>query len=362
MRTREEGNKDAAAWFWNPLALLISHRSSVWHIDPGFKTTLSRFNIFFLDFFFPPLKGQISPMKTIRWLPLVLGALQAAAELFHTKAGQGTVIKCGPDNFASSLVWRRGSQLLFRVTSKTRMLQRGINIAMRSKQKQDTNLQISVVEEGDAGEFTCVVDNKETVHTLVVVSMSVDPPGDDLRPGSLAKLQCRVAGLPSDPRVEWNRPGDAHRWDRGLARLEPVEASHAGKWQCVFHHDGAHYMEEIELSVKKMSMTTISPSARGHPSPGPIMVALPKLGFWLVASGGSLLVLLLLILVLIMSCRIRRRKLQKRFLQMNARKPMSGRQYCQCRGPTAAVAPRRPEKTTTTTTKKKKKPPALPMC
>ncbi|XP_051921246.1 igLON family member 5-like isoform X2 [Hippocampus zosterae] len=294
-------------------------------------------------------------MKTIRWLPLVLGALQASAEFFHTKAGQETVIKCGLDNFATSLVWRRGSQLLFRVTSKTRMLQRGTSsIAMRSKQKQDTNLQISAVEEGDAGEFTCVVDNKETVHTLAVVLVSVDPLGNGLSPGSVAVLRCRVAGLPSEPWVEWSRPGDARRWDRGLARLEPVEASHAGKWQCVFHHDGSHYMEEIELSVKKMSMTTISPSAKGHPTPGPIMVALPKVGFWLVASGGSLLVLLLLILVLIMSCRIRRRK--KRFLQMNARKPMSGRQYCQCRCPTAAVAPRRPDTT------KKKKPPALPMC
>ncbi|XP_077382056.1 neuronal growth regulator 1-like isoform X2 [Festucalex cinctus] len=292
-------------------------------------------------------------MKTIMWLPLVLGTLQAAGELVHTKAGQRVVITCGLGNFATKLEWRHGKLLLFRVTGSTRMPHKGpkSNIASRASLRQETNLEIAAVEEGDAGEFTCLVDNMEKVHTLVVVSVSVDPTGD-LWPGSVATLQCRVAGLAPNPRVQWSRPGDSRRWD-GIARLDPVEASHAGTWQCVFKHEGAPYTEEMEIGIQNISVTTGSPSAEGSPSPIPSQVGHPKLGFWLVAIGGSLTVLLLLILVLILSCHIRRKK--KRFLQMkNVRKATNGRQYCQCRCPTAAVAPRR------TATTSKKKPPALP--
>lgn len=160
MRTREEGNKDAAAWFWNPLFLSHTEAPCATSI-PDLKTTLSLLNIFFRDLFFsPPQRTNFShedhPMASTGWVSMcvwtpynhalwrywcnmfffsVLGALQAAAELFHTKVGQVTVIKCGLDNFATSLLWRRGSQSLLRVTSKTRMLQKSMSCVAAPKKK-----------------------------------------------------------------------------------------------------------------------------------------------------------------------------------------------------------------------------------
>ncbi|XP_061531630.1 uncharacterized protein LOC133402073 isoform X1 [Phycodurus eques] len=293
-------------------------------------------------------------MKTLMWFPLVLGALQqTGAELIHTKTGQRVTIKCGLGDFASSLVWRHSDDLVVQISGKTHMLLRSTNaIGSRSKVTQETNLEITAVEESDAGQFTCFVDNKLKVHTLVVVSVLVEPAGG-LWLHSLAVLQCWVAGLPSDTVVHWRRPGGARRWDRGIARLDPVEASHVGKWECVFYHEVAEYTEEIEIDVKNIYMTTSTPSTKdlGYSPPPPVQPALPKLGWWLLVAG-SLVVLLLLSLVLLLFGQIRRRK--KRFLQMkNARKPMNARQYCQCRCPTAAAVPLRPEK--------KKKPPALPL-
>ncbi|XP_061675808.1 CD4-2 molecule, tandem duplicate 2 [Syngnathoides biaculeatus] len=289
-------------------------------------------------------------MKTLAWLPLVLVALQlAGAKLFHTIAGQTVTIECGIDEFTGNLLWRHCDVLVVQIGGTPRMLHKNTKgVGSRSKVKEETNLEITQVKEGDAGQFTCLVGKKTSVHTLVVVSVSVEPAGE-LRQNSSAELRCSVAGLPPDAEVHWRRPGGTRRGSRGIVRLHPVEANDAGKWQCVFYHEGVKYIEEIEINVKKVSLTTSSPSAKdlGYSSAPSTQPGLLELGWWLLLAGG-LVVLLLLSLVLLLSIQIRRRK--KRSLVMkNVRKPMNGRQYCQCPCPTAAAVPLRPGK--------KKKPP-----
>ncbi|XP_054637177.1 hemicentin-2-like isoform X2 [Dunckerocampus dactyliophorus] len=270
---------------------------------------------------------------------LVLSALAAAGDLVHTKAGQSATIKCGINNFINSLEWIRGSSFIVGVGGKNRMPRKGPgDIALRSKVMHDTNLVISGVKEGDAGEFVCKADNERQVHTLVVFTVWVDPPGS-LQVGSHATLNCRVSGLPLDTVVQWRRPDSGHHLGSPVT-LIPVKDFHRGIWKCVFSHDAAEYAEEIDIIVQ------------GGTSPTRSEGLVPELAWWGMAAGGSVVVLLLLVLVLVLCLRIRRRK--KHFLQMkNARKSLNSRQYCHCRCPPAAPAAAAPPP------QKKMKPPAL---
>ncbi|XP_057690556.1 CD4-2 molecule, tandem duplicate 2 [Corythoichthys intestinalis] len=272
-------------------------------------------------------------MMMITLLSLVLGALHTACEVFHTQVGQEITLRCGADDFVDNLYWLYNEIPIFRISRKTGIVsQDNGNNSMRYRLKQ-TNLKISPVKAEDQGRFTCVVDNRAYRHRFIVVTVSVFPSGD-LWLGRSSTLTCQVEGIVS----AWRRPGGADRWDRGIARLDPVEESHAGKWQCVFYQDGAEFMEEITIDVKRVTTALPTEKEFGFTSPTQSSFVLPQLAWWIVVLAGSLVVLLLLILVLLVSCQIRRRK--KRFLQMkNGRKPPNARRYHHCRGPTAAAAP-----------------------
>ncbi|XP_061802799.1 CD4-2 molecule, tandem duplicate 2 [Nerophis lumbriciformis] len=243
---------------------------------------------------------------------LVLNSLSAAGELVHTKAGQSATIECGLNKFTNKLEWQHGNNLVVRTIGKHGVPYKGTgDIRSRSMVRQDTNLVIKKVKGGDAGPFTCSADNESRVHTLVVVTVSVDPQGV-LQLGSQATLKCGVSGLPTYTVVRWRGP-DGGLHPGSLANLNPVEVAHAGIWQFVFSHEGAEYTEEMIVFVNAASMTTAFQYFDGLPAPrGDVLV--PALAWWVLVAGGSVVVLLLMVLVLVLWLRIKRRKATRQLL------------------------------------------------
>lgn len=77
------------------------------------------------------------------------------------------------------------------------------------------------------------------------MSVSVTPPGA-LELGGEASLQCRVAGLSSEP--QWTKP-DGGPAGSARVHLQPVGPEHAGTWTCTFSTNGQTYSEDLEIKI-----------------------------------------------------------------------------------------------------------------
>lgn len=277
-------------------------------------------------------------MKTIVCFGIVLCSLCAAGEVLVRKPGEKVVLQCG---IASSHVeWLHGTDMIFNKPKKGFRRKGNSGTASRSKDYRNTNLQISGLKEEDAGKFTCTVDGKSQEHTLLVVSVSADPPGE-LQVGAEASLQCGVRGHDSAAQ-QWKSPnGQKHP---ETVRIESVSLSDAGTWECVYSHEGVEYNESLVIKVKgpeaaaptqKPESTPIHGSVPQYPpgvSQSPSVTSL-LLGLrwwvWVAVGVGSLVVFLLVVLVIVLCKRIKRRK--RRYLKIKmGRLPLQPKQYCQC--------------------------------
>ncbi|XP_034467039.1 T-cell surface glycoprotein CD4-like [Hippoglossus hippoglossus] len=288
-------------------------------------------------------------MNVIVCLGFVLGALSAAATVFHTKPRQRVTLECGVDSYSRSVAWSHRDELIIQIDKKSGFPRKGpAAIKERTKLKRDKNLEISDVRREDAGAFTCEADGRSHAHTLLVVSVSASP-SEELQPGSKVTLQCEVAGLNPDSTVQWMRPdGSAHEGS-DTVHLNPVAASDSGTWECAFSHGGETYREKLDVRVKDPVSPT-SPAVRtsefNNGTPCPSCGADPlgwwgPLGWWLwaAAGAGGLVVLLLMVLVIVLCRRIRRRKRKWQNKMKNGQRSARSKTYCQCNCRPAAEKP-----------------------
>ncbi|XP_034001666.1 CD4-2 molecule, tandem duplicate 2 [Trematomus bernacchii] len=291
-------------------------------------------------------------MKTIVWFGIVLCSLCAAGEVFVGKLGEKVILKCGIASSKVYVEWHHGPDMIFN-KPKSGMKRRGSSaIVSRSMDYRETNLQISRLKEEDAGKFTCIVDRKSQEHTLLVVSVSADPPGE-LQVGATASLLCGVRGHDSAAQ-QWKSPKGIKHPEHTL-HLESVSPSDAGTWECVFSHEGVEYKESLVIKVKEPeaaaptqkppkstpihgSVPQYPPGVSQSPSVTSLLLGL-RWWVWVAVGVGFLVVFLLVVLVIVLCKRIKRRK--RRYLKMKmGRLPLQPKQFCQCARPAAAEKPR----------------------
>lgn len=291
-------------------------------------------------------------MKTIVCFGFVLGALSAAGKEISAISGGAVTINCGADTFRHNLEWHHGSDRIYKLFSKSGFPIKGKgDIVGRSKIREETNLEISRLTEGDAGQFVCIVDGTRYEHTLVVGSVSVSVrPSQSLQWGSAAWLECQVRGLSSNPPVQWKGPGRNQPIASHTAHLESVARSDAGTWECTFSLGDQSHSRTISITVvgppttpappqdgKKTDHKTACPScATKSPSESPLLLGL-SWWMWVAVGVGGLVAVLLMVLVIVLYKRIKTRK-RKLHKMKNSRQPLT-KQYCQCNRPTAAAKP-----------------------
>ncbi|XP_071765272.1 neogenin-like [Centroberyx gerrardi] len=310
-------------------------------------------------------------MRSIVWFGFVLGALSAAGNVIHTKPGKRAKIECGASTVSRTVEWRRGSDLIMSRNVKSGSERKGkIAIYDRSKLIQDRDLEISKVEEADAGLFICTADGNPHYHTLFVVTVSVSPSAD-LQLGGEAALQCQVKGPDPEVTVEWERPGGGSGGPSPV-HLNPVANSDAGTWTCKFSRDGATYKETLDIKVKEPKPTTTPslssspqdiitptchkcrPRAKGsQPDKSGLLLGL-SLWMWVAVGVGCLVLVLLIISIIVVHQSIKRRRRKARKLK-SIRQPLRAKNYCQCNGPAAAAAAAAPPRG-----RQREKPSSLP--
>ncbi|KAF7226990.1 putative LOC107379480-like protein [Nothobranchius furzeri] len=300
-------------------------------------------------------------MKTIIWFGVVLGALAAAGKVFIAEVGMKKALECGNRKTITDVQWNHGSEQICKVDVKTgRSIKGKSNILERSRIIQDKNLQIRPVKEMDAGRFTCIADGATYEHTLIVVSVSVNP-SSDLSTGAEASLECRVTESDQKSTVKWEKPGGLFE-NSPKVQLSPVEASHGGPWQCHVTNGAENFSKTLMISVKEADPKLTLPvpnhgntnipkpseddcSSRckdcstNHQPPSGGMTLLGLIWWvWVAVGVGSLVVIILIIVVIVMMRRIRRRK--RKLLKMrDAKLPPRTKKYCQCERQTAAAQP-----------------------
>lgn len=300
-------------------------------------------------------------MKTVVWFGFVffVAFCAAADQVTVTKPGTTINLECGVSTFKSSVEWKYGNERIC-YTEKKGAPRKGRSDTATRSTVRITRLSIRDVKEIDAGQFTCIVDGKTFVHTLLVVSVSAIP-SNDFQLGSEVTLQCKVKGLNSDAAVKWFRPdGSKHT---GSETVQLKSMSDSGIWNCTFSHDRVTYGKELEIKVKepKPATTTASKPSRGPKinggSKGPsnsttdagLLLGL-SWWMWVIIGVGCLVVVLLTVLVICLCKRIRRRRRKLHKMKNSRQLP---RQYCQCNRPTAAAKPQQ--------RRRREKPSALPL-
>ncbi|XP_071372700.1 leukocyte immunoglobulin-like receptor subfamily B member 1 [Centroberyx affinis] len=295
-------------------------------------------------------------MRNIMWFGFVLGALSAAGNVIHTKSGERAKIACGAGTIRKEVQWMRGNDLIMSRNVKTGSGRKGrIPIFFRSKLIQDRDLEISKVEEADAGLLTCFADGTPHHHTLLVVTVSVSPSAD-LQLGGEATLQCQVKGPDPEFTVEWEKP-DGGSGVPSPVHLNPVANTDAGTWRCKFSWHGEPYEETLDVKVKEPE-----PTSRLPPSSSPQDIITPtcpkcrprakgpqpdksgwlglSLWMWVAVGVGCLVLVLLIISIIVVHQRIKRRRRKAQKLK-SIRQPLRAKNYCQCNGPAATAAPPR---------------------
>ncbi|KAI4811685.1 hypothetical protein KUCAC02_014562 [Chaenocephalus aceratus] len=273
-------------------------------------------------------------MKTIVCFGIVLCSLCAAGEVLVRKPGERVVLQCGIPSFKSYVEWYHGADMIFNKPKKTPQFKRKGNsaIALRSKDYRETNLQISGLKEEDAGKFTCTVDGKSQEHTLLVVSVSADPPVTAGGRRGFAAVWGQRSRLGGAAVEESKRTKTTQK--PFVLNLFP---SDAGTWECLYSHEGVEYKESLVIKVKG-SVPQYPPGVSQSPSVTSLLLGL-RWWVWVAVGVGSLVVFLLVVLVTVLCKRIKRRK--KRYLKMKmGRLPLQPKQYCQCERPAAAEKPR----------------------
>uniref|UniRef100_A0A8C6KJM5 Ig-like domain-containing protein n=1 Tax=Nothobranchius furzeri TaxID=105023 RepID=A0A8C6KJM5_NOTFU len=229
---------------------------------------------------------------------LMLGALAAAGKVFIAEVGMKKALECGNRKTITDVQWNHGSEQICKVDVKTGRSIKG-KFKKRSRIIQDKNLQIRPVKEMDAGRFTCIADGATYEHTLIVVSVSVNP-SSDLSTGAEASLECRVTESDQKSTVKWEKPGGLFE-NSPKVQLSPVEASHGGPWQCHVTNGAENFSKTLMISVKAGSTN--------HQPPSGGMTLLGLIWWvWVAVGVGSLVVIILIIVVIVMMRRIRRRK------------------------------------------------------
>uniref|UniRef100_A0A1A7XGH3 CD4-2 protein n=1 Tax=Iconisemion striatum TaxID=60296 RepID=A0A1A7XGH3_9TELE len=298
-------------------------------------------------------------MKKLIWFGVVLGALSAAGKVFIAEVGKKTILECGNSRTQTGLQWNRNSDQIYKVNVKTGQFNKGKNdIAERSRVILDRNLQICP-EEKDAGRFTCIADKINYEHTLIVVSVSVNPSGEFLV-GAEASLECRVSEPDKTSTVKWEKP-DGSFENSPKIQLNPVKDSHGGSWRCQVTNGAEIFSKTLTITVKAATPKPSSPvpnhvtpntpkpseddrssrcnNCNHKPDSGGLMLLGLIWWIWVAVGVGSLVVIILIIVVIVMVRRIRRRK--RKLLKMkNAKVAQRTKKYCQCERQTAAAKPR----------------------
>uniref|UniRef100_A0A8C6KF57 Ig-like domain-containing protein n=1 Tax=Nothobranchius furzeri TaxID=105023 RepID=A0A8C6KF57_NOTFU len=263
----------------------------------------------------------------------VLGALAAAGKVFIAEVGMKKALECGNRKTITDVQWNHGSEQICKVDVKTgRSIKGKSNILERSRIIQDKNLQIRPVKEMDAGRFTCIADGATYEHTLIVVSVSVNP-SSDLSTGAEASLECRVTESDQKSTVKWEKPGGLFE-NSPKVQLSPVEASHGGPWQCHVTNDCAcrlfHIFLHLIRHLTRYDLAFAPAGSTNHQPPSGGMTLLGLIWWvWVAVGVGSLVVIILIIVVIVMMRRIRRRK--RKLLKMrDAKLPPRTKKYCQC--------------------------------
>uniref|UniRef100_A0A665VK21 Ig-like domain-containing protein n=1 Tax=Echeneis naucrates TaxID=173247 RepID=A0A665VK21_ECHNA len=236
---------------------------------------------------------------------VLLGALSAAGEVFHTKVGGTVTLQCGLGIKEVPMVkWYHKDNQIVGTLKNGQTVKGESSMKERIKLKDSSTLEISTVKEEDAGEFTC-----ETVkHTLLVVSVSTTPSGP-VQKGSRVDLGCEVKGVEPTPTVQWKRPNGKLQVS---SKLESVALSDAGKWMCVFSYGGKEYTDSIQIEVKGMTLASYHRKSYTYGQREKERCAdfLTKWWKWITA-GVCCLLLVIIVIASIFFKRIKRKKVSK---------------------------------------------------
>ncbi|CAG6015044.1 unnamed protein product [Menidia menidia] len=306
-------------------------------------------------------------MQTIVGFLFALFALCAESKTFIAEVGKKVTLQCGTPGHKTRLEWYQKNEKILMILGTNGVPSKGTAQIKSRSNLRGTALEISSVKETDAGEFTCEADGKKFSHEVLVISVWADP-APELTEGNKAVLRCEVKGLDQSTSVKWLGP-DQSTFNQPTVELEPVAASHGGKWSCSVTKGEASINAGLTLSVKAAApVTTATPhivkdqtgdqsqsdgTQRGtdhQPDGAGLQLLGLQLWIWIALGGGCLLIVLLIIFVIIMCKRNKRRK--RTFLK-SAQQSQLPRTYCQCNHQTAAAKPQQG--------RRREKPSALPL-